>query len=218
MSVSCPEWRMKWETQTRKVESIMRLDSSLPVAALTVLVGWATGEKLQAADSNGLLAQWKEGPNSAAAEVGNARIGGRVIRNFPSIGWQWIQLPPDLDSESGLKAYRALDSVAAVESNTAIVPPEATSGPITIVTPHGSVTSSTSLQVLPPRLSVRLSPARGVEVNWPGTSTEFQLESTADLGRGVWTPVPEAPARVDGASTLTLSPSTGTRFFRLRRN
>jgi hypothetical protein len=34
---------------------------------------------------------------------------------------------------------------------TAIVPPDAISGPITIVTPHGNVTSTATFQVLPPR-------------------------------------------------------------------
>ena len=37
---------------------------------------------------------------------------------------------------------------------TAIVPPDAISGPITIVTPHGSVTSTASFQVLPPPLTI----------------------------------------------------------------
>jgi hypothetical protein len=59
---------------------------------------------------------------------------------------------------------------------TAIVPSDATSGPITIVTPHGDVTSTASFQVLPPPLSVRVSGAIEDQNTWSAISREFVLE------------------------------------------
>jgi len=56
---------------------------------------------------------------------------------------------------------------------TAIVPLDATSSSITMVTPHGNVTSTASFQVLPPSLTVRLTSAYELEITWPATSTEF---------------------------------------------
>ena len=50
---------------------------------------------------------------------------------------------------------------------TAVVPRDATSGPITIMTPHGNVTSTASFQVLPPPLSISLSATDRVVIRWP---------------------------------------------------
>ena len=86
---------------------------------------------------------------------------------------------------------------------TAVVPPDATSGPITIVTPHGSVTSTASFQVSPPPLTIRLTGANG-------------LETSEDLSASSWIPVTPAPRIEIGQSKLTLPAPTGKRFFRLR--
>ncbi|MGH9555575.1 MAG: hypothetical protein ACRD2Y_07105, partial [Terriglobales bacterium] len=56
---------------------------------------------------------------------------------------------------------------------TAVVPPDAISGPITIVTPHGNVTSTTSFQVPSPALSLTFNPANELQVRWPGTSSAW---------------------------------------------
>jgi hypothetical protein len=99
---------------------------------------------------------------------------------------------------------------------TAVVPPESSSGPITIVTPHGNVTSLASFQVLPPPLTVRLNAAREVEIVWPATSLEFVLESSGDLSSESWGAVPEMPVRTGGQSSVMLSVTNGVRFYRLR--
>jgi subtilisin family serine protease len=62
-----------------------------------------------------LLLKWQDGPGSSAAAVGNAAIGSRVRRNLNTIGWQVVELPPGMSVSSGLRAYRALSAVLAVE-------------------------------------------------------------------------------------------------------
>jgi hypothetical protein len=102
--------------------------------------------------------------------------------------------------------------------STAIIPPDAISGPITIVTPHGSMTSAASFQMLPPPLIIRLTAANALEITWPATSSEFVLEEAENLSTGVWTPLTELPVRANGQSKLTLTAPTGNHFYRLKKN
>jgi hypothetical protein len=98
---------------------------------------------------------------------------------------------------------------------TATVPPDASSGPITVVTSHGSVISTATFQVLPPPLSIaRLADGR-IEVRWPATSTAFLLETSDNLAGLGWRRVQEVPRQADGQSMLVLSPA-GQQFYRLR--
>lgn len=90
---------------------------------------------------------------------------------------------------------------------TAIVPTDATSGPITVITPHGNVTSTASFQVIRPALTLTRTMANELTLSWVGTT--FRLESSADLR--TWTQV--APA---GAATATVNPNENHLFFRLR--
>ena len=101
---------------------------------------------------------------------------------------------------------------------SAVVPPDATSGPITIVTPHGSGTSSALFQVQPPPLSVKLNPVSGLEITWSATSSAFLLEASEDLTSGLWAPVAETPLIANGRSTLKLCALVGNRFYRLKKN
>jgi hypothetical protein len=89
----------------------------------------------------------------------------------------------------------------------AIVPTDATSGPITIVTPHGNVTSTVTFQVNRPLLTITRASADQLTVSWTGTA--FILESSVDLR--AW-----ELAAAAGQSSASL-PLTGThKFFRLR--
>jgi len=74
---------------------------------------------------------------------------------------------------------------------TAVVPPDATSGPISIVTPQGNVTTTASFQVLPPPLTIRLMSASELEITWPATSAQFVLEMSETLSASSWIPVTE---------------------------
>ena len=53
-----------------------------------------------------------------------------------------------------------------------------------------------------------------VVVSWAATLTGFQLEGTSNLSSGNWTPVSGA-VTVNGQNTITLTDSSGNRFFRL---
>jgi hypothetical protein len=99
---------------------------------------------------------------------------------------------------------------------TAVVPPDAISGPITIVTPHGNVTSTVLFRVLPPPLSVRFNGANELEVAWYATSTNFVLEVSETLSVGAWTPVTQGIVRADGESRFRPAASPGARFYRLK--
>jgi subtilisin family serine protease len=98
---------------------------------------------------------------------------------------------------------------------TAIVPPHATSGPITVVTPHGNVTSITLFQVLPPPLSISSSTTTGLEITWPATSIALVLEVSEDLSAGSWAPVTEPVLRTNGVTRLSLAMPSARRFYRL---
>jgi hypothetical protein len=101
---------------------------------------------------------------------------------------------------------------------TAVVPPDASSGAITVNTPHGDVTSSATFQVLPPKLSIVFNAAAGVEITWPATSSTIVLEWTDDLLSGAWIPVTESPVVEAGQSRLRILAPAGNRFFRLKGN
>jgi subtilisin family serine protease len=99
---------------------------------------------------------------------------------------------------------------------TAVVPPDATSGPITILTPHGNVTSTASFQVLPPPLSISLSATDGVVIRWPATGNAFVLEATDDLAAGSWSVVEALTMDVGDETRIGVPAPKGVRFFRLR--
>jgi len=99
---------------------------------------------------------------------------------------------------------------------TAVVPPDATSGPISILTPHGEVTSTNSFQVLPPPLSVTFSSVGGLELSWPATSGAIELESTDNLSAASWSPVTEPLTRINGVTRVTIPAGPGGRYYRLK--
>ena len=101
---------------------------------------------------------------------------------------------------------------------TAVVPPEASSGPIAVVTPHGSETTTASFQVPLPKLAFTFNAATGHEVKWPSTNTAWMLEAAEDLSRGVWTPIAGTLVLTNGETKVTLPPSAGNSFYRLKRN
>jgi len=101
---------------------------------------------------------------------------------------------------------------------TAVVPPDAISGPITVVTPHGNVTSTALFQVPPPKLNITLSSSTGLQFRWPSASSAWVLEETEELHAGSWTPVVQTPVMTNGETKATLGTPAGNRFYRLKRN
>jgi hypothetical protein len=98
----------------------------------------------------------------------------------------------------------------------AVVPPDAVSGPITIVTAHGDVTSSDAFQVLPPGLSANLRSPGEIAVTWPATSNAFVLEASDSLTSPVWTQLTNHTFVLDGLTEVKIPLLPGNRFFRLR--
>jgi len=101
---------------------------------------------------------------------------------------------------------------------TATVPPDANFGPITVVTPHGNVTSSATFQVLPPPLEVRLATARQIEIAWPATGNAFVLETAPTLREPKWHEVMISPSIAHGWSRVIFPGAESSHFFRLRAN
>jgi hypothetical protein len=61
------------------------------------------------------------------------------------------------------------------------------------------------------------NPPGSLRISWPGSLSNFSLETSDALSAADWSPVTNSPVLVDGRNTVSL-PSTGTRqFFRLRR-
>jgi len=99
---------------------------------------------------------------------------------------------------------------------TAVVPPEATSGPITIITPHGSVTSTAAFQVLPPPLSIQTNSAGQLELRWPATRNDIALEEADSLLNPGWSLVSRPIVISEGVSKLTIPADVDRGFYRLR--
>jgi subtilisin family serine protease len=91
---------------------------------------------------------------------------------------------------------------------TAIVPPDATSGPITILTPHGDVTSTARFEVLRPTLTLTQNPNQQLNLSWSGTA--FALESSIDLR--LWKQI-----ALGGITNYIITPDDQRAFFRLHQ-
>jgi hypothetical protein len=80
-----------------------------------------------------------------------------------------------------------------------------------------TITPTTFLLDLPPRLAIRLLSASQLEITWRSTSV-FSLEESDDLSGTVWNPVQLPQVVINGETKVTLVPSSGNHFYRLRRN
>src|SRR5688572_13318325 len=66
-----------------------------------------------------LLIKWKDGPQSEAAALGNAKLGSAVVRNFNAVGWQLVQLSEGIAPTEAFRAYREFPEVISIEVNVA---------------------------------------------------------------------------------------------------
>jgi hypothetical protein len=102
---------------------------------------------------------------------------------------------------------------------TVIVPAEATTGLITIETPHGNFTTTNNFTVLArPWLAIQPIPASNlVEVSWP--SAAFSLQRADSLtATTTWSAASIISVRTtNGIRYVTVTNAAPNRFFRLHR-
>jgi hypothetical protein len=88
-----------------------------------------------------------------------------------------------------------------------------------ILNPDSSSASTTEVwtwqgpaTLVPPALTI----LNKTVVGWPGTSTNYVLESAQTLDSPVWTCVTNKPLVIDGSSLILVEPNCAQRYFRLR--
>jgi hypothetical protein len=58
----------------------------------------------------------------------------------------------------------------------------------------------------------------GIQVSWPGSLSNYQLQSADSLTAPNWTSVTNTPALVNGQTTVILNPTAARKFYRLQRD
>ena len=98
----------------------------------------------------------------------------------------------------------------------ATVPLNALTGPITVETPHGNITSVNSFSVQWPQLSAVNSEDGKLEVQWPSQSFIYVLEASETLRPDDWAVVLPVPILKNNVFKVILPAAVGHGFFRLR--
>ncbi len=98
----------------------------------------------------------------------------------------------------------------------ATVPAHATTGPLTVITPQGNITSLTPFTV-PVPLAMSLQPGGVAQLSWCADACNLVLENTPDLAVPDWQPVATSPAVGTESVTWTSPVRSGAHFFRLRQ-
>jgi hypothetical protein len=65
-----------------------------------------------------------------------------------------------------------------------------------------------------PSLATDLTRGNALVLSWPASSVGFELQQTSTFGTG-WVPVTNTVDLVGGQNQVTISPLTGTHFYRL---
>jgi hypothetical protein len=58
----------------------------------------------------------------------------------------------------------------------------------------------------------------GIQVSWPGSLSNYQLQSADSLTAPNWAPVTNTPALVNGQNTVILKPTAAQKIYRLQRD
>jgi hypothetical protein len=140
--------------------------------------------------TNGPLLQIASGANRTALLSWPAPSAGFVLQqttNLTSPNWTTVILIPTV----------------AGSSNMVTVPMSAT-----------RMFYRLTLMQTPP-LAIARSGPNSVLISWAAAFTGFTLQQNSNLATTNWTAVTNATATVNGQSQVTISPATGTKFFRL---
>ncbi|HEY6169273.1 MAG TPA: hypothetical protein VI454_14625 [Verrucomicrobiae bacterium] len=111
----------------------------------------------------------------------------------------------------------AIITMAALTQLTALVPTNATTGPITVLTIGGSDTTTNNFLVLASNifLSLRLSNSLAI-VSWPTNPPGFRLQTKIDLATNFsWLEAGGVTSLIGGRLTVTNDTTATNRFFRL---
>ena len=100
---------------------------------------------------------------------------------------------------------------------TATVPLNALTGPITVETPHGAITSVNSFTVQRPQLSAIYGEEGKLEIQWPSQSFVYVLEASETLRPDDWVVVLPVPTLKNDVFKVILPAPVGHVFFRLRQ-
>ena len=73
------------------------------------------------------------------------------------------------------------------------------------------------VQEIAPSDSAVLSIARNGVIAWPGSLSNYQLQSKDSLASTNWTPVTNVPVLVNGQNTVVADPTAAQKFYRLQR-
>jgi hypothetical protein len=101
---------------------------------------------------------------------------------------------------------------------TAIVPTNATTGPISVVAPGGTGLSVENFVVETISLSIRLLTNGPVVISWTTNAVGFSLQANTNLSSSnSWMTVTNVPVVVSGKNTVTNLPTNSATFYRLRK-
>ncbi|HEY5914064.1 MAG TPA: right-handed parallel beta-helix repeat-containing protein [Verrucomicrobiae bacterium] len=98
----------------------------------------------------------------------------------------------------------------------ATVPAHATTGPVTVITPLGNITSLTPF-IVPVSLAMSLQPGGLVQLSWCADACDLVLECSSSVTTPDWQPVSTSPCVGAECVTWTGPVRNGAQFFRLRQ-
>lgn len=100
---------------------------------------------------------------------------------------------------------------------TAIVPANATTGPVSVIAPGGTGTSAANFLIDVLSVAVKKLANSAVALSWPSSATGFALQANTNLSSTNWVAVTNVPVVVNGKNTVTNSITNSTAFYRLRK-
>ncbi|MSU61356.1 MAG: hypothetical protein EXS31_03010 [Pedosphaera sp.] len=112
-------------------------------------------------------------------------------------------------------------TVKSAQAITCVVPKNAVTGPITIVSPLGTVTSAASFEIEvekidPPTMAVAAIDGGQIEISWPDIAKGFVLQENGDIGAlDGWKELGAAPVAAGGKFKVLVNGAAGLRFYRL---
>ena len=110
---------------------------------------------------------------------------------------------PGFTAPPGTGTYTATFEASLMYTTTGLAVPGTNTGPF--------VFNWTDMPDGRPALSV----AAKVVLAWPAAATNYVLEAADTLAESNWTPVTNAPVRLDGQPAMVLDPCQARKFYRM---